>query len=138
MPTSLRKSFQDDVAFIFGQLRQNAIGSGLRSVRSRNNIKKALICGSARHMVITCWRRCLDISPQVFLLFSASLASDSLCRRGAETCNRLIAILQQHRDTLNQHPVLSALVAEHLVDKVIMDDLLMALPPANLRFDSLR
>src|ERR1700759_1698896 len=127
MPTSLRKSFQDDVAFIFGQLRQNAPGSGLRSVRSRNNIEKALIClrgaGSARHMVITCWRRCLDISPQVFLLFSASLASDSLCRRGAETCNRLIAILQQHRDTLNQHPVLSALVAEHLVDKVIMDDL---------------
>jgi hypothetical protein len=119
MPKNLRKSLQDDVTFIFSQLHQNAPGSGLRSVRSRNNIKKALMClrgaGSARHMVITCWRRCLDISPQVFLLLSASLASDSLCRLGAETCNRLIAILQQHRDTLNHHPVLSALVAEHFL-----------------------
>jgi hypothetical protein len=117
MPSNLKGSLQDDVAFIFSQLRQDAAGSGLRSVRSRNNINKALMClrgaASARHMVISCWRRCLDISPQVFLLLSASLASDSLCRRGAETCNQLIAILRKHRDTLDEHPVLSEMVAEH-------------------------
>ena len=117
MPANLKGSIQDDVSFMFSQLRKDAPGCGLRSVRSRNNIKKAMMClrgaASTRQMVINCWRRCLDISPQVFLLLSASIASDSLCRRGADTCNQLIAILQKHRESLDEHPVLSTLVAEH-------------------------
>ena len=117
MPSKVRNSLDDDISFIFSQLRHMAPGCGLLSVRSRNNIRKALMClrgaGSTRQMVKNCWKQSLDISPQVFLLFSASLAADSLCRRGVEISRRLIVILQHHQKTIDQHPVINTLVAEY-------------------------
>ncbi|KAL6240325.1 hypothetical protein RBB50_012763 [Rhinocladiella similis] len=108
---------QDDV-FVRTQLRLLASGNGRHSERTHRNIRTAVEYlkdkRAARKFVKACWQRALAISPQAFILLSASFTHHHLLRRGQYACQRLIDLLKRDVRIVDQHPELLSLSAQYL------------------------
>ena len=111
-PNSKLQQLIDDVCRCLGQDG----GKSLLSIRSQNNIRKALRCihrkQPARRVALDAWEECLRIAPHVFALFSALLGADTIVRQGREAISQIIAVLKARRDRLKQHPTLCLLVQQ--------------------------
>ena len=119
MPPGVKLSTQHLIKTMCRHLHDANGSKGLRSTRSRNNIHKALECirgrELARGVAVRAWKQCLDISPQVFVLFSASFGADTIVRQGQDATGRLISQLRARHDIFDRHPTLCSLVQEYRV-----------------------
>ena len=112
-------ALQHDLDLMYQNLRRSSHGRGLCSVRGQNNIRKALryLDGSVvgRALPLRSWERCLSISPQVFVLFSASFSADTINRKGDLAIRNLILVLEGRRNSLDQESILWSLVQQYKI-----------------------
>ena len=105
-----------DLAKLTEQLEGTRQGRGLRTPRSKKNLRNGMgyLRGNLhrKKFVTKFFFEARKISFKAFILLSSTYSAEALLRRGRQECEDLIKLLQQHEGDLTSSEDLSSLAAE--------------------------